>query len=460
MTARNLFFAAFWALAAFCSVGPEARGQKFGAPWGGFGDSPAAVGLAQTAEGAGAMRGGGAAASGVEAEPVAGAPGAAPRGDSIALSFEKFPSAFETQERRPFCPGSGSAPAQEGAGAEIGWDGFCFPLANDLGFPQLSTNALGLDSAEDSVSAPASPDALDAGLNLEGAAGRASPIETAAESQPQSFPDNASLRRDPNIDLLPSAVWIPERRHRTANMSYAVRGVRYYPARNEQSRQEGYASWYGHPFHGRLTASGDAYNMHEMTAAHKIFPIPSYVEVTNLENGKKVVVRINDRGPFHKDRIIDLSYAAAQKLGFVDKGVAKVSLRLLHPKFEFAKMTILAASSPKNAPTDSSLYDFAQEMAKNSAYWDQLLEAKRAGRGSGGVVVAVKSRRWAANPASPAKTASALGASGAAQSDIPSGAVARAPIDTCDQDKGAALSAPFAEACAARAEQRAQALLR
>jgi len=86
----------------------------------------------------------------------------------------------------------------------------------------------------------------------------------------------------------------------------------------------GVSSWYGKKFHGRLTANGETYDMFEMTAAHKALPLPTVVKVTNLDNGQSIVVRVNDRGPFHDDRLIDLSYAAAKALGFADKGVAPV----------------------------------------------------------------------------------------------------------------------------------------
>lgn len=95
--------------------------------------------------------------------------------------------------------------------------------------------------------------------------------------------------------------------------------------------QEGKASWYGTKFHGRETSSGEVFDIYKLTAAHKHLPLPSYVRVTNLDNGKQTVVRVNDRGPFHDDRIIDLSYAAAVKLGFHDKGTSPVRIEVLSP---------------------------------------------------------------------------------------------------------------------------------
>jgi len=91
----------------------------------------------------------------------------------------------------------------------------------------------------------------------------------------------------------------------------------------------GFASYYGEKFHGRRTASGEIFNMYKLTAAHRKLPFGTYVKVTNLENGRSVIVRINDRGPFKKNRIIDLSYEAAKRLGMISKGVARVKLEVI-----------------------------------------------------------------------------------------------------------------------------------
>lgn len=93
--------------------------------------------------------------------------------------------------------------------------------------------------------------------------------------------------------------------------------------------EEGVASWYGLKFHGELTSNGETYNMYEMSAAHKTLPLPTYLKVTNIENQQSIVVRVNDRGPFHSDRIIDLSFAAANRLGFAKKGTANVRLEAI-----------------------------------------------------------------------------------------------------------------------------------
>ncbi len=115
--------------------------------------------------------------------------------------------------------------------------------------------------------------------------------------------------------------------------SYVVHGQRYHVLRSADGFvQHGIASWYGRKFHGRRTSSGELYNMYAMTAAHKRLPIPSRIEVTNLTNGRHAIVRINDRGPFVRNRIIDLSYAAARQLGMLNEGIAMVEVRALNAK--------------------------------------------------------------------------------------------------------------------------------
>ncbi|OOF21465.1 hypothetical protein BZJ17_09070 [Salinivibrio sp. IB574] len=117
------------------------------------------------------------------------------------------------------------------------------------------------------------------------------------------------------------------------NKDYTLNGQRYEILREPHGYQEaGIASWYGQKFHGHKTSNGEVYDMYSMSAAHKTLPLPSYVEVTNQNNGKKAIVRVNDRGPFHNERLIDLSYAAAKKLGVLQTGTAPVALRLISPE--------------------------------------------------------------------------------------------------------------------------------
>ena len=130
-----------------------------------------------------------------------------------------------------------------------------------------------------------------------------------------------------NLASIPDAAPKSEPLHRFANRPYEVFGKKYVPLTKVQPyQQRGMASWYGKRFHGQKTASGEPYYMYAMTAAHPILPIPSYARVTNVKNGKSVVVRINDRGPFRSDRIIDLSYVAAYKLGYVEAGQTTVQV--------------------------------------------------------------------------------------------------------------------------------------
>ena len=110
---------------------------------------------------------------------------------------------------------------------------------------------------------------------------------------------------------------------------YTINGVRYVPREDTRYDRTGYASWYGEKFHGRRTANGETYNMNDLTAAHPTLPLPTHVRVTNLANGKSLVLRVNDRGPFAKGRIIDVSKQAAKKLGFYNQGTAKVRVQYI-----------------------------------------------------------------------------------------------------------------------------------
>nr|WP_086941199.1 septal ring lytic transglycosylase RlpA family protein [Thaumasiovibrio occultus] len=116
----------------------------------------------------------------------------------------------------------------------------------------------------------------------------------------------------------------------SGNRNYTLRGQRYEIIQDPEGfTQEGRASWYGEKFHGHRTSNGEIYDMYSMTAAHKTLPLPSYVKVTNLNNNQSVVVRVNDRGPFHQGRIIDLSYAAARKIGVIETGTAPVKIEVI-----------------------------------------------------------------------------------------------------------------------------------
>ena len=136
-----------------------------------------------------------------------------------------------------------------------------------------------------------------------------------------------------DFDAIADAVPRKEFKSRSGNPeTYVIDGATYRVMDTSAGyREEGIASWYGGYFHGRRTSSGDIYDMYQMTAAHTSLPLPTYVRVTNLANGRSVVLRVNDRGPFVGNRIIDLSFAAATKLGMAEQGTARVEVVALDP---------------------------------------------------------------------------------------------------------------------------------
>ena len=135
-----------------------------------------------------------------------------------------------------------------------------------------------------------------------------------------------------NLDDIPDAQPRPEPLHRFANKPYVVLGKSYVPDTSlKPFRQRGIASWYGKKFHGQKTSIGEPYDMFSMTAAHPTLAIPSYARITHVGSGKSVVVRVTDRGPFHADRIIDLSYAAAYRLGYINNGSSLVEVEAILP---------------------------------------------------------------------------------------------------------------------------------
>ena len=154
------------------------------------------------------------------------------------------------------------------------------------------------------------------------------------DGPPVSVPDN--------LASIPDAVPRDESFHRFANRPYVVFGRSYVPAVNKDAyRERGIASWYGKKFHGQKTSSGEIYDMFAMTAAHKTLPIPSYAKVTNVRTGASVVVRVNDRGPFHGDRVIDLSYAAASRIGIASAGSGLVDVERV-----FGEPVVMASVAP------------------------------------------------------------------------------------------------------------------
>lgn len=165
-----------------------------------------------------------------------------------------------------------------------------------------------------------------------------------------------------DLSHVPDAVPHYEPRSRLGNQpSYTVLGKQYSVLPSAQGYvEEGFASFYGNKFHGYATSNGEPYDMYAMTAAHKQLPLPSYARITNLDNGRSVVVRVNDRGPFHDGRIIDLSYAAAWRLGIAAQGTGHVRVEGIDP------IALAPSSAPANAftrPSNSKASDAVSPMA-------------------------------------------------------------------------------------------------
>jgi len=160
------------------------------------------------------------------------------------------------------------------------------------------------------------------------------PSSPSAPTRPGGYYKDDGPGENPpsNLDTIPDAIPRVESLNRFANRPYSVFGVDYVPATSLRPYKErGIASWYGRKFHNQKTSTGEIYDMYAMTAAHPTLPLPSYARVTNLANGKSVVVRVNDRGPFHPGRIVDLSYAAASRIGIAQRGSGEVEVESIMP---------------------------------------------------------------------------------------------------------------------------------
>jgi rare lipoprotein A len=182
--------------------------------------------------------------------------------------------------------------------------------------------------------------------------------------------DGPGANPPPNLDLVPDAEFRVEPYAKYANRPYSVFGQTYTPMMNDLPySQQGVASWYGDKFHGQKTSSGELYDMYKMTAAHPTLPIPSYARITSLESGKQVVVRINDRGPFHSNRLIDVSYTAALKLGLLGKGSHQVQVdRILAPDpARIATVRREANAEASSAPEEITQLMLQDRMAIESA---------------------------------------------------------------------------------------------
>jgi len=189
----------------------------------------------------------------------------------------------------------------------------------------------------------------DTSLKLIGCAALGLMLASCSSSKPSTQQSTNVVRAKPGLDInrahkdgapwwdvdvskIPDATPTVHTGNYKAN-PYTVLGKTYFPIQDSRNyRAEGTASWYGTKFHGQNTANGEVYDLYGMSAAHKTLPLPAYVKVTNLDNHRSVILRVNDRGPFYSDRIIDLSYAAAKKLGYAETGTARVRVEGIDPK--------------------------------------------------------------------------------------------------------------------------------
>jgi len=186
------------------------------------------------------------------------------------------------------------------------------------------------------------------------------PVEDHATAAPGAATGGGYLAGDgpganapADLDAIPDAVPKDEPLHRYANRPYTALGKTYTPLTvTGNFRERGIASWYGKKFHGQRTSSGEVYDMYGMTAAHPTLPIPSYVRVTNIASKRSVVVRVNDRGPFLHERVIDLSYTAAHKLGIIGSGSAEVAIESLTP--DASLNTLAKPETVKSKPLEKT----------------------------------------------------------------------------------------------------------
>ena len=206
--------------------------------------------------------------------------------------------------------------------------------------------------------------AIVAGL-LASCSSRPTPSPSTPSSKPISGPGDYSRPSqdgapwwDVDVSQIPDAVPTPHFGPFKAS-PYTVLGKTYYPISDGRNyKATGTASWYGTKFHGQPTANGEKYDLYGMSAAHKTLPLPSYVRVTNLDNARTVVLRVNDRGPFYSDRIIDLSFAAAKKLGFAESGTARVKVEGIDPQQWWASQgreAPMVLAQPKREPSAKAL---------------------------------------------------------------------------------------------------------
>ena len=190
----------------------------------------------------------------------------------------------------------------------------------------------------------------------------------------QARPPRRPAPSEAELARLPDPVPRYERPMRSANQPYVMYGRAYAPMSEPAAfRQRGEASWYGRPFHGRRTATGEVYDMYRLTAAHPTLPLPSYARVTDIESGRSVIVRVNDRGPFHGARVIDLSYAAAVRLGIAQQGTSAVEVELILASDADAvspEARLARAESASESRSRARVKGFVNPPAADDPRWD------------------------------------------------------------------------------------------
>lgn len=193
----------------------------------------------------------------------------------------------------------------------------------------------------------------------------AKPAKTVQKRGGGYYKDDGPADEIPDgLDEVPDAEPRIEPLHRFANRPYVVFGKEYVPNTSVKPyKVRGIGSWYGKKFHGQKTSIGEPYDMFAMTAAHPTLAIPSYVRVTSVANGRSVVVRVTDRGPFHADRVIDLSYAAAHKLDYIRNGSSMVEVEAIVPDATGVTYAQVAPAEPKAAPARDEIADIARKLA-------------------------------------------------------------------------------------------------
>lgn len=243
------------------------------------------------------------------------------------------------------------------------WCAITLLAACSLNSPMKSTTPS--PSAKTPTTSPAKP------IPAETKPSTANEVITKIEPKPELKPGSGGYYLDDgpgenapaNIDSIPSATLKTEPYHARANRPYSALGQRYTPMNSYVPyKKQGIASWYGKRFHGKKTSTGEIYDMYAMTAAHTILPIPSYAKVTNPANGRSVIVRINDRGPFKHKRLIDLSYAAAHQLRLIDQGSGLVEVETIDTSAE-----AIQKQSDNNLLANQSSFDNLANSSKSIA---------------------------------------------------------------------------------------------